>query len=136
MKHIFLINTTHYRCMVHLPIKRLLYGEWKDHEKELSFPSVQRHSGAELPDTVVIGSYKISFTGKVFGGYEANIVRTDGVVVARGAKVSRFSQKQYLDPETDTFVYIKLSLVDGATLIFTAFDVAEPLLEPPNKDLH
>jgi hypothetical protein len=108
--------------------QKMAYGMYVDHEKEISFPSRPPllDDRRSVPETVVIGNYRISFLDKVFGGYEVNIVRTDGTVIARNAKISRFSQKQFNDPSTDTTVYIKLSLCDGAIIMLTAFEEATP----------
>jgi hypothetical protein len=112
--------------MTPAPKQRTVYGRYVDHEKELAMPSRPPLTEGPhiLPETTVVGNYRISFLGKVFGGYEVNIVRTDGIVIARNAKIRRFMEKRFLDPVTDTTVYIKLNISDSAVIRLTAFEEA------------
>jgi hypothetical protein len=108
------------------PKQRTFYGRYVDHEKELAMPSRPPLTEGPhiLPETTVVGNYRISFLGKAFGGYEVNIIRTDGIAIARNAKISRFVEKRFLEPVTDTTVYIKLNLCDSTVIRLTAFEEA------------
>jgi hypothetical protein len=114
-------------------IKRQIYGNYKDHEQELVFRSQDPlHERKPTPEPAVIGDYRINFVEKMFGGYIANIIRTDGIVVVRGARISRFRQNEYHDPSSDTAVLVKLSLIEGNILQVTAFEEAKGW--EPGKD--
>ena len=110
------------------PKKMIALGRYIDHEKELTIsqhPPLAEGLHA-IPETAIIGNYRISFLGRVFGGFEVNIVRTDGTVITRNAKISRFIEKQFFDPVNETTVYVKLGLCNSAIIHLTAYEEPTP----------